>query len=323
MRTFTLFFFFALGSLLLHGQSNKMLSYKFDSTLNESKGNGPTLVALDSAGTFVVDTLSKVNGKTKIVYRFKQNCGFQFNNALAKNFLDSTFTIELYFKFDDLYGWKRVIDWKNRTTDDGAYVYLGEVSFYDYSTSDTATVLTDVYTHYVVTRNGTTKELKIYSDALPLVDFTDGDNEGVIDTSHVLNFFTDDLIVPNEASSGAVTLLNIYNYVLDSAAVKHKFDSLQNVLFAVNESGSNQTRVRIYPNPAYDKININIDQVFTNEQVSVSLINSTGSVVYSRLYPNGNSYLIDLNPIILPNGLYLVKVESGTQIYYQKVIIRR
>jgi hypothetical protein len=323
MRTFTFMFFLTLGSLFLQGQTHKMLSYKFNSTLNESKGIGPTLVLLDSAGMFVTDTLNKLDGKTKIVYHFKKNCGFQFNNALAGNFLDSTYTIELYFKFDDLNRWRRVIDWKNRTTDDGAYILSGEVSFYDYSTSDTVTVASDVYIHYLVTRDGLTKDLKMYSDAIRVVQFTDVDNEGVIDTSHVINFFRDDLQVPDEASSGAVTLLNIYNYVLDSATVKHKFDSLQNVLFAVREPWNNKAPIRVYPNPAYDNLNISLGQAFTNEQVTVSLITSTGSLVYNRSYPAANSYRINLKTLTLPNGIYMVKVESANQIYYQKVVILR
>jgi len=66
----------------------------------------PALTNLDSAGVFVVDTLNKVNNKTKTVYRFKKNWVSSLI-MLGRNFLDSTYTIELYFKFDDVDGWNR------------------------------------------------------------------------------------------------------------------------------------------------------------------------------------------------------------------------
>jgi hypothetical protein len=323
MRKFTFIFFFTLGTLFLQGQTHSILSYTFNNVLTESKGIGPTLTVLGTQGVFVRDTLNEVSGKTKTVYRFEQNSGVQFNNALAGNFLDSTYSIELYFVFDELNSWKRVIDWKNRTTDYGAYVFNGELNFYPYLYSGNAPIVAGEYTYYIVTRDGVTKNLTIYTDAKVEIHFTDSNNDGVIDTAHVLNFFFDDLAVPNEASSGAVALLNIYNYVLDSTSIKHKFDSLQGQLFTVRELRNKKAPVWVYPNPASDKVNINLSQFNTNGQVTISFINSTGSIVYNRLYPAGSSYRIDLNPLTLPNGIYMVKAESATEIYCQKFVIRR
>lgn len=323
MRNFTFILFFSLGTLFLQGQPHSIRSYTFNNTLSESKGIGPALTVLGSQGVFKLDTLSEVSGKTKTVYRFEQNSGVQFNNALAGNFLDSTYSIELYFVFDILDGWKRVIDWKNRTSDYGAYVFNGELNFYPYEYSGTAPVVAGEYTYYVVTRDGLTKNLTIYTDAKVEIHFTDAYNDGVIDTAHVLNFFIDDLATPDEASSGAVALLNLYNYVLDSTSIKHKFDSLQGQLFSIGKIGNKKVPVWVYPNPASDKVNINLGQFDPNGQVNISLINSTGSVVYNRPYPAGSSYRIDLNSLTLPDGIYMVRAESPTEIYCQKFIIRR
>ena len=267
--------------------------------------------------------MNEVSGRTKIVYRFKRNCGVQFDNALAGNFLDSTYSIELYFVFDEVNGYRRVIDWKNRKSDYGAYVFNGQLYFYPFVSSDSAPVVAGQYTYYVATRNGATKNLKIYTDTKTEINFTDDNNDGLIDTSHVLNFFQDDLQVQNEASSGAVALLNLYNYVLDSATIKHKFDSLQGQLFSVREIGNKKASIRVFPNPASDKVNIDLSQFYRKGQVAISLINCTGSVVYSRTFPAGSSYMIDLNLLTLPNGIYMVKAESATEIYCQKFVIRR
>lgn len=59
MRTITFILLLTLGSLALHSQTQKILSYQFNNSLAESKGLGPTLISIDSAGTFVVDTLKK------------------------------------------------------------------------------------------------------------------------------------------------------------------------------------------------------------------------------------------------------------------------
>src|ERR1039457_3869612 len=187
MRKFTFIFFMVLGAFLLQGQTHTHLSYKFNNTLAESKGIGPTLTMLDSAGVFVLDTLNEVNGNTKTVYRFKKSSGLQFDNALAGHFIDSTYTIELYFVFDELNGWKRVIDWKNRKTDWGAYVYYGKINFYNIVTSDTAPVAPGEYTYYVVARNGITKNIRMYTDAKTSLNFIDANDDGVIDTSNVLH----------------------------------------------------------------------------------------------------------------------------------------
>jgi hypothetical protein len=323
MRKFTFLFILALGALLLQGQTHKNLSYKFNNTLAESKGIGPTLTILDSMGVFETDTLNEVNGNTKTVYRFIRNSGLQFDNNLAGHFVDSTYTIELYFVFDELGSWKRVIDWKNRTSDHGAYVYNGEINFYPWVYSNSAPVVAGEYTYYVVTRNGLTNNLKVYTDALVEVEFIDDTYDGVIDTaSNVLHFFQDDLYVQNEASSGAVALLNIYNYELDSATIKHKFDSLHGQLFAVRELNKNSS-MRVYPNPASDGLNVDLRQLHANGPVNVSLVNSTGSVVFQRPFVAGTVSRIDLQSLTLPDGIYMVRVVDGNDIYSQKFVIRR
>jgi hypothetical protein len=323
MRKFTFLFILALGALLLQGQTHKNLSYKFNNTLTESKGIGPTLTILDSMGVFETDTLNEVNGNTKTVYRFIRNSGLQFDNNLAGHFVDSTYTIELYFVFDELGSWKRVIDWKNRTSDHGAYVYNGEINFYPWVYSNSAPVVAGEYTYYVVTRNGVTNDLKVYTDALVEVEFNDNTYDGVIDTAYnVLNFFQDDLQVQNEASSGAVALLNIYNYELDSATIKHKFDSLHGQLFAVRELNKNSS-LKVYPNPASDRINIDLRQLRAHGRLDVIIVNSSGSVVFEQPSVPGNTYGIDLQSLSLPEGIYMVRVMGGSDIYSQKFVIRR
>jgi OmpA-OmpF porin, OOP family len=323
MKKFTLLFLCSFGLSVVQAQVHSVLSYHFEGTLAEAKGVGPTLIVLDSVGHFVMDTLDEVNGRTKTVYRFARNSGLQFNNRTADHFIDSTYTIELYFVFDELSGWKRVTDWKHRTTDYGAYVYYGELNFYPYVYSQSAPVLPGEYTYYVITRDRVTKSLKIYTDAMTEINFTDTYDDAVMDTAQVLNFFLDDLVVPNESSAGAVALLNIYNYVLDSTAIKHNFDSLHNEIFSVREQDPRPASAWVYPNPAADFVNISLNQFLPGEQVEVTFINSDGKEVYHRSFPSGSSYRVDLNSLSLPEGIYLVRAVSSKESYCQKFILRK
>jgi OmpA-OmpF porin, OOP family len=321
MKTITLTMFLMLGTLFLQSQS--ILRYNFNNTFTETNGVGPALTVLGNQGIFETDTLNEISGKTKTVYRFEKNSGFQFDNAAAGNFLGGTYTIELYFLFDNLQSWKRVIDWKNRKTDNGAYVYYGQLNFYDHIYSGQAPVVPGEYTYYVVTRDGATNKLLIYTDDGIQIDFTDSSGDGVIDEDHVLNFFYDDLMVPDEASSGAVALLNLYNYVLDSNTIKQNFINISSQVFSVREINKKEIPIQVFPNPANDKVTIDLRKFNNDGLVRVSLFNLTGSEIYTIMIPSGNQADIDLVTSSFPAGIYLFKAESDTRISTQKIVIGR
>lgn len=320
MRTLTFTLFLSLGILVMQGQG--VLRYNFNDTFAETNGMGPSLAVLGNQGVFLLDTLNEISGKTKTVYRFEKNSGFMFDDAAAGNFLGNNYTIELYFVFDELQSWKRVIDWKNRKTDKGAYVYYGQLNFYNYVYSGEAPVLPGEYTYYVVTRDGATKKLLIYTDASVQIDFIDNNDEGVIDEDHVLNFFYDDLVVPNEASSGAVAMLNLYNYILDSATIKHNFDNLNSQVFSVKEKNLEYAPFRVYPNPASDLLSVDVKKILQNGPVNVSLYDMTGTRVFDQMIMPGDDPYFEIDTGSYPEGIYLVKSESGSKVFSRKVIIR-
>jgi len=321
MKTITFTIFFALITILMQGQG--VLRYNFNNSFTETNGVGPVLTVLGNAGIYETDTLNEISGKTKTVYRFEANSGFQFDNAAAGNFLGDTYTIELYFLFDELQSWKRVIDWKNRKTDKGAYVYYGQLNFYNYVYSGQAPVVPGEYTYYVVTRDGVTNKLLIYTDDGIQIDFTDSSGDGIIDDDHVLNFFYDDLMVPNEASSGAVALLNLYNYVLDSNQIKQNFINISSQVFSVRELAKEKTFMLVYPNPAGDNISIDLKELNNTGPVHISIFNMMGTSVYQGLLPAGSPKSMDVNTSLLPEAIYFIKAESDTKVSGQKFVIKR
>jgi hypothetical protein len=317
MKTKLLLIAFVFVGLVLNAQVNK-LSYHFENSLDESFGNGPTLKPLGDPGSFVLDTLNEISGKTKIVYRFAKNNGVQFNNA--SQFIKKTYTIEIYFVFDELSSWKRVVDWKNRKTDHGAYVYNGELNFYPYVYSGTAPVVAGEYTYYVITRDSTTNEVVLYTDAKQEITFTDNTDDAVTDTANVLNFFFDDLQVTGEASSGAVALINLYNYKLDTVAIKNNFNDLQGKVFGISEKQDKSFSA--WPNPANGNLFVHLNSVPSGGTGQLTLYNTAGAAVVSQVVAAGSSPDRTLNVASLPDGIYLLKLQTSSGSDSRKVVIR-
>ncbi len=296
------------------------LYYSFNNSLDEVNGNGPALTVLGNQGNFVTDTLSELQGNNKMVYRFEKNNGVQFNNVEAGNFLGETYTIELYFVFDELSSWKRVVDWKNRKTDHGAYVYNGKLNFYPYLYSNEAPVAAGEYTYYVITRDSATQNVLIYTDAEVKINFTDNTNDAVIDQDGVLNFFYDDLAVQNEAAAGAVAMLRLYNYALDSTAIQEKWTQLGSSVFGVNEIAKPGVKAIVYPNPASEILHVNLSEFQVQSEARIRVINEIGAVVYTSAFKISNAeYIIPLNGY--KKGLYTAVIETRDIIARTKFIV--
>ena len=222
MRCF-LFLLVAIWAFVSGVQAQRMGVYRFDTTLEEESGKLPAFKPLGQPGTYQEEKLPELKNAKRTVYAFEKNCGLQFDNRAANGFLGGSYTIEIYFRFLALDSWKRVIDFKNRKSDNGCYVYEGKLNFYNFAMGTKAPVNPNEYTHYVVSRDAKTQQLKMYVDGESKVQFTDKFDQGVIDDDGVLNFFFDDLIVKEEASEGAVAMIKIYDYVVDPATIKRGF----------------------------------------------------------------------------------------------------
>lgn len=310
-----------LVPFIFFGQS--VLHYNFTNSLAEVNGNGPELTVLGNDGIYEEDTLGEVESEKKWVYRFEKNSGFQFNNTAASNFLGEDYTIELYFVFDELNSWKRVADWKNRKTDYGAYVYNGELNFYPYEYSDEAPVVEGEYTYYVITRDAETKQLTIYTDAKVEIALVDNPGDALLDDENILNFFHDDLIVPNEASSGAVAMLKLYNYALDSTTIKENFDDLAGNIFYIGEQRKEQTTIQNFPNPADDHLTVDLSNFDDNEMVTLKMTDVLGKTVLHIEVDTQHQDQITLVTADFKNGLYLLSAESKSKRASGKIFIQR
>ena len=209
--------------------SQSQWTYDFNNGLSPIESAGPSLKKLGVPGKYVKEKVPDVENVFRTVYRFENNSGLQFNNTEAKGFLSKSFTVEIYFKMDSLGSWKRVLDFKNRKSDYGSYIFDGKLNFYDFAISEKAPVRANQYVHYVYSRDFETKVIKMYINGQSKVEFKDPGTEGVLDVDQVLNFFQDDLIAGHESSGGSVALIRVYDRVMTPVFVRRSYQTISKV----------------------------------------------------------------------------------------------
>jgi hypothetical protein len=316
MKFITLYLTFIFITVTVSAQN--VLTYNFENNLQEANSQGPELTILGTEGVFVEDTLLEIGSEKKWVYRFEQNSGLQFDNA---SFFQESYTIEVYFVFDHLDSWKRVVDWKNRKSDRGAYVYWGELNFYPFVYSDEAPVVEGEYTYYVITRDASTGEVLLYADGENEIEFVDGSGDALVDEDNVLNFFHDDLVVANEASSGAVAMLRLYDYALDSNAIKQNFENLGSNVFSVNEYRKNIVEIRVYPNPVASVATLDLNAFGDEPKAIVTVQNLLGQTIFTSEVDLQYETTVKIDVTTVPEGIYLLKTESPSRIATGKIIV--
>jgi len=228
--------------LLAVGQLNAQLRYTYDFStgLEGIEPGAPPLKVLGEMGEIKDEPIRELKGNVKLAYHFSANSGLSFDNRLAKGFLDKSYSVEMYFKFQNLESWRRVIDFKNRKSDYGCYMLDGKVNFFNFAVGENAATRAGKYTHYVFTRDHKRDVIQIYVDGELKLEFPDKKKEAVISKDQVLNFFQDDLIVNHESSAGAVAYLRVYDEVVNPVFVRRRFRELAKHLRAGNTLAERQ-----------------------------------------------------------------------------------
>ena len=86
---------------------------------------------------------------------------------------------------------------------------------------------------------------------------------------------------------------------------------------------SKETTIRLYPNPATDKINIIFDSQ-TSEEAEISLISILGNKVSEKKYQiNYGNNKVSINISSLPKGTYYIKVtmQKSNERFIRKIIV--
>lgn len=189
---------------------NLTADYRFENSRTSSVGSAPALTDL---GTNVFAT-ENVDGISRTVLRFEHNDGLQLT-PVAGVMPSGRYTIVMLFRFDQVSGFRRTVDFRNGTSDTGAYVHDGRLKH----SNDPPNIEPDEYVQVVYTRDGSTTSQRGYVDGELTLD---GREDPVFDfalVGNTLRFFRDDNEFPNEASSGAVARIRIYDAPLTESQV--------------------------------------------------------------------------------------------------------
>ena len=186
--------------------------YQFQNTRSSSVGSPPALADLGT-NSF---TSATVDGTSTTVLTFSQNNGLSLSSTSGV-IPNNTYSIVMLFSIQQTSGYRRLLDFKNGSSDNGLYSQNGHLYFYPAGFGNPVSIVANTWVQLVVTRD-TTGTVTGYIDGVQQFQFADTSSLGVIDTNNVLRFFRDDNTA-SEASAGSVVRIRLYNGALTSAQV--------------------------------------------------------------------------------------------------------
>jgi hypothetical protein len=188
--------------------------YRFQDNLSSSFGLGPTLTNIGpGTNAFAAEP---VFGPSQRVLAFPQNNGVQMSPVGIP--AGTAFSVVTTFRFASTSGYRRIVDWKNDTSDEGLYLHDGKVSLYYGGPTDAPTVnLTpNTWGTVAVTTNAPDLGSHAYFNGTQVATSSIG--PGI--TGNTLRFFRDAAGgTPNEASAGAVACIRVFSGTLTAAEV--------------------------------------------------------------------------------------------------------
>lgn len=213
----------ALCLLFAARAAQPVADYQFQNTLASTVAGAPALAHLVDAtnqqpNTF---TTAQVDGVPRTVLHFPQ-----FNGVLLSPtsglISPGVYTVVVLYSFEEVSGYRRILDFKHGTVDNGVYSYHSRLNFYPVTTASAASLTAEAFHQVVITRSsdGTVAG---YVDGQPAISFNDATSQhGVIDANNHLRFFQDNTggsAAVYESAAGRVARIRVYNVALTAAEV--------------------------------------------------------------------------------------------------------
>ena len=198
--------------------------YTFQNNFSSGIGGAPDLVLSGAAegGAFEA---TQVAGSPRTVYRFPLGQGFTLENASAVMPSAGEYTIAILMEFDDVTGYRRVLDFRNGTSDGGVYVLNGYLVYFGSANATQQVIEPNAYVQMVFTRD-LAGQFTAYAYGQQQHTFTDTNSVAVPDpAANNLRFFLDDNSVGGEMSAGSVARIRIWNGAMDAQQVAALDDS--------------------------------------------------------------------------------------------------
>jgi hypothetical protein len=151
------------------------------------------------------------------------DCGYSFgsNQGLrleSPGIAADHYSIGIEFSLDSVNptsGWHKILDFDDRQIDTGLYVYLeGTLCFYalNFYEGPPGTFQAQVLSDLLITRDGTTRQVRVFVDGVEQISFIDSLDEAVVGVDSVLTFFEDDAETQfRETGSGFVSDIEVFD----------------------------------------------------------------------------------------------------------------
>ena len=186
--------------------------YHFANSLASSVGTPPDLVMFNTNYFF---TNVVIDGTTSFALRFAQGTGIRLQPTTTV-FPSNAYTVALLFRLDTVSGYRRILDTKNGSPDQGLYVRDGKLNLYP-SGSESVVCITNNTWHQLVFTRDNANAVKIYIDGTLRLNVTDSSGYSVINNSNTMRFFKDDSNI--EESAGYIARIRNYASALTPTEV--------------------------------------------------------------------------------------------------------
>lgn len=150
-------------------------------------------------------------------YVFGPNQGLVLSGAMPQ----SVYTLDMSFRLDTTSGYRRLVDFKDSTSDTGLYNLNGQLNFYNLVTGAGAPepIQPNQLVRLSLSRDAS-GVVTGYLDGAQAWTFNDAGNLARFDgPGQVAKFFIDDNAVGNEASGGRVEYISIYASALSAGEI--------------------------------------------------------------------------------------------------------
>jgi hypothetical protein len=188
--------------------------YRMLGSRASSVAGAPDLVDIGTvANTFGSE---RVGRKTEDVLDFGVNDGVSV--ATGGMLPRDSYSVAVYFRFDLVNGYRRILDFQGGTADSGLYDLNSALDFYPVVAGG-STLTAGAY-HQVVFTRDSTGVATAYLDGTQVLQFTDSTNLALLNDD-LLRFFRDNESggATGEASSGAVERVRLYSGALSASDV--------------------------------------------------------------------------------------------------------
>jgi hypothetical protein len=210
----------AIGMLVVPAYAGAKLTadYNFNGNFNNSAGPAGDLHKVGPGGSF---KNVQVFGDSQRVWEWPEATGLRLNNAnKAVGGNGGHYTFVLLLRLDATSGYRKLVDFDNRQSDEGWYEYYKSLYPYDLSNFDydKERVHPGKWCQIALTRNGKGKVHGYVGDAL-IGHAGDPGKDEALGPDKILHFLIDDS--GGEESGGQIARLRIYDEALSSNKVKH------------------------------------------------------------------------------------------------------